>query len=263
MKKILLTGATDGIGRVTAEELAKQGHYLFLHGRNAQKLQQVQEELLSAYPQAQMEIFQADLSILAHVHSLAKEIAQKHNSLDVIINNAGIFVVDAAARMTKDGLDVRLAVNTVAPFILTTKLMPLLHKESRVVNVSSAAQAPVDFALFTQPSVLDDDMAYAQSKLALIMWTMEMAHLYPRGPLFIAVNPKSFLGSKMVQQAYGKQGYDLRIGADILCQAALSADFSQASGKYFDNDYGMFSKPHPFAHNAENRKKLFGILEKL
>ncbi len=258
MKKILLTGATDGIGFETAKMLASAGHHLLLHGRNESKLHKVKKELISLYPTVLVEIFQADFASLTQVQNFADNIAAHHAGLDVLINNAGVFTSDTPS--TEDGLDVRFAVNTIAPYLLTKKLVPNMHHASRVISLGSAAQAPVDFEAFAQYSPLPADMAYAQSKLALTMWNMEMAHMHPQGPIFITVNPKSFLGSKMVMEAYGKQGYDLTIGAKIVCDAALSKAFDHASGMYFDNDYGRFVDPHPFAMDGDNRQKLMSIL---
>ncbi len=261
MKNILLTGATDGIGLETAKVLVQDGHNVLLHGRNAEKLEQLKQALLSMHAKANMTTFQADFAHIEQVQSMAREVMAQYTSLDVIINNAGVFMVGEDQNMTDDGLDVRFAVNTVAPYVLTKALLPLLHANSRVVNLGSAAQAPVDFEALIKPKSLAPDMAYAQSKLALTMWSMEMAHRYAQGPIFITVNPKSFLGSKMVREAYGQQGHDVRIGADILCQAALSEAFASANGKYFDNDYGRFASPHPFALQAENRQALMEILD--
>ncbi len=261
MKNILLTGATDGIGLETAKTLVQEGHRLLLHGRSVDKLAQVRAMLLAHTPEAQIELYTADFSQLQDVRDMAEAIKAKHTRLDVLINNAGVFVLDAKAQRTASGLDKRFMVNTVAPYVLTKALLPLLHKESRVVNLGSAAQAPVDFAALAEGHSLSQDMAYAQSKLALIMWTMFMAEQHPEGPVFIAVNPKSFLGSKMVREAYGKQGYNLGIGADILRQAALDAAFATANGKYFDNDYEEFREPHPFALSHAHRSALIKLLD--
>jgi NAD(P)-dependent dehydrogenase (short-subunit alcohol dehydrogenase family) len=122
----------------------------------------------------------------------------------------------------------------------------MLGRTGRVVNLSSAAQAPLDPGALAGPSPLPDGTVYAQSKLALTMWTFHMASQND-GLVIVAVNPKSFLGSKMVKEAYGVEGADLRIGADILCRAALSDEFADASGEYFDNDIGQFASPHPDA----------------
>ncbi len=247
-KIILLTGATDGIGLQTAKQLAAEGHHLLLHGRNPQKLQSAVEAVSAINGAGKVESFVGDLSQLSSINALANEIAQLHGKLDVIINNAGVFATPNVE--TKEGLDVRFAVNTVAPYMLTKALLPLLHDKGRVVNLSSAAQAPVDVSAIGAAPRLSDNAAYAQSKLAILMWTQELAAQHPNGPMFVAVNPASFLGSKMVKEAYGVAGGDLSIGADILCRAALSDEFADASGKYFDNDIGQFAKPHADALKA-------------
>ncbi len=256
MKTILLTGATDGIGLESAKDLVKDGHRLILHGRNDEKLQKLKSNLLGINKNAKIILIRADLSIMSEVHKMADEILGLGIELDVIINNAGVFVVKDAK--TADNIDVRFAVNTVAPYVLTKKLLPILNTGGRVVNLSSAAQTAVNLKSFAPRS--SDGEAYAESKLAITMWSMELAK--DTGVNIIAVNPKSFLGSKMVKEAYGRQGYDLKIGADILRRAALSDVFENAGGKYFDNDYGVFADPHPFALSENNRKELIKILDK-
>lgn len=240
-KTILITGSTDGIGLETARMLAAQGHRVLVHGRNPEKVERVADELNA-------ESYVADLSRLSDVESLAKAVMEKHETLDVLINNAGVFRVPNP--LTAAGLDVRFVVNTVAPYLLAKRLLPLFDHAGRIVNLSSAAQAPLSPADLTKPSPLSNSMIYAQSKLALTMWSFHMAaELGDNGPAVIAVNPASMLGSKMVKEAYGVRGGDLRIGADILCRAALSDEFADASGKYFDNDSGQFAPPHPDARN--------------
>ena len=127
------------------------------------------------------------------------------------------------------------------------------------MNLSSAAQAPVNLQAFLNKQSFGDGEAYAQSKLALTMWSSGMAHeLGASGPMIVAVNPASFLGSKMVKEAYGHAGHDLRIGADILTRAALSEEFATASGRYYDNDRKAFSDPHP---DALDPSKTLQVLE--
>ncbi len=260
-KTILLTGATDGIGLETAKQLASEGHVLLLHGRSEEKLERVKTDLLVLYPNAKIDSFAADFASLEDVHRMVKNIKLAHSRIDVIINNAGIFITDSTR--TKDGFDVRFCVNTIAPYIITKGLWSLLDGTSRIINLSSAAQAPFDLSVIKQGAPLSHDQAYAMSKLALTMWTMKLAEMHPNGPMLVAVNPKSFLGSKMVKQAYGREGYDLRIGADILVRASLSDEFQNASGKYFDNDRGTFAKAHPFAYDEAAQDELVRWLDSL
>lgn len=261
MKTILITGSTDGIGLATAKMLTKQGHKVLLHGRTPAKVEAAKKEL-SVLAGGEIESYAADLSKISAVENLVTAVAEMHGKLDILINNAGVFKMGLV--VTEDGLDTRFMVNTIAPYLLTQRLLPLLGTEGRVVNLSSAAQAPVDPGAIAKPRNLDDGTAYAMSKLALTMWTRVLAEkLGNDGPMIVAVNPKSLLGSKMVRDAYGVTGGDLNIGADILCRAALSDEFADASGKYFDNDIGRFSSPHPDALNPGLCAELVATVEKI
>jgi len=259
-KIILITGSTDGIGLETAKMLVSMGHHVLLHGRNPAKLESAQETL-SALPGAgPVESYVADLSRMADVEAFAKAVAESHPKLDVLINNAGVYAVPDP--ITQDGLDARFAVNTITPYLLTQRLLPLLGKSGRVVNISSAAQSPVDPKALAGQGRLTDNAAYAQSKLALTMWSRALAmSLKDGGPAIIAVNPGSMLGSKMVKDAYGVAGGDLAIGAQILARAALADEFAGASGQYFDNDSGQFASPHPDALDPQKAEEIVGAIE--
>ncbi len=259
-KTILITGATDGIGLETARMLVSMGHNVMLHGRSPAKLENVERALRDIAGGGQVECHVADLSRMADVEALAEAVAEKHEKLDVLINNAGVFTTSDP--VTRDGIDVRFVVNAIAPYLLTKRLLPLLGVSGRVINLSSAAQATVEPKALVGRVGLSDMEAYAQSKLALTMWSRHMAlSQKDDGPAIIAVNPASMLGSKMVKQAFGVAGRDLRIGAEILCRAALADEFGAASGRYFDNDSGRFAAPHPDALNPQKTEKIVRVIE--
>ena len=262
-KKIMITGATDGIGLETAKMLAQQEHHILIHGRTPTKLSKVETGLSRLSKDAIIESYVADLSSLSEVGALANQVKSEHEKLDVLINNAGVYKVSEVT--TSDNLDVRFVVNTIAPYLLTQKLLPLFDATGRIVNLSSAAQSTVNLeALISSNAGKLDGPVYAQSKLALTMWSIELANtLLDNGPSVIPVNPASFLGSKLVKEAYGVDGNDLAIGADILCRAALSDEFANASGKYFDNDSGLFKDPHADALNPAKNRKLVEALDRL
>ena len=257
MKKILLTGATNGIGYETAKLLVTAGQHVLLHGRNSDRLDEVKTELTAMNGAASIQCYEADLSQLSQVSSLADQILSDHESLDVLINNAGVF--KTSNPINSDGLDVRFVVNTHAPFLLSQRLLPVMALDGRVVNLSSAAQAPVSLQGLTGQSRLSDDMdAYAQSKLALTMWSRELALSDTKeGVSYIAVNPGSMLATKMVKDAFGVDGRDISIGANILYRASLSDEFANVSGQYFDNDSGEFAQPHG---DALDRQKCQAVI---
>jgi NAD(P)-dependent dehydrogenase (short-subunit alcohol dehydrogenase family) len=257
-KTILITGSTDGIGLEAAKSLAAQGHTVLLHGRNPEKLSAVKNKHAAV---KNAESYVADLSDLKSVQTLATDIAAKHNHLDVLINNAGVF--KTAKPITKDGFDIRFVVNTIAPYFLMQRLLPLMSNTGRILNLSSAAQAPVSRSAFFGETQLSDGAAYAQSKLALTMWSRHMADTLENGPTIISVNPGSFLRTKMVKEAYGSDGKDIAIGSDILTRLATGPQYSESNGHYFDNDSGQFASPHPDAMNPQKNKQIIEWMEAL
>ncbi|MEO1574355.1 MAG: SDR family NAD(P)-dependent oxidoreductase [Pseudomonadota bacterium] len=261
-RTILLTGATDGIGYETAKRLVADGHTVLVHGRSADKLARTLEALTRINAQATVRAYRADLSSLADVDALAESVAGDFPVIDVLINNAGVFKTPHTR--TTDGYDVRFVVNTLAPYRLTMKLLAHMPTDGRVVNLSSAAQAPVDVDALLGRKALSDSAAYAQSKLAITMWSFHLAKvLGPDAPAIIAVNPASLLGSKMVKEAYGTPGKDIGIGAQILVEAALDPRFADATGRYFDNDRGQFASPHPDALDPQKNQALVALIDDL
>jgi len=255
-KIIFITGATDGIGKLTASMLAAQGHKVLLHGRNPGKLEAAAAEI-----GGDTESYIADLSRMAEVEAMTTQILDRHKQIDVLINNAG--VLKAPNTQTPEGLDLRFVVNTLAPYLLTQRLLPIIPKAGRIVNLSSAAQALVDINAMTGHRTLSDMDAYSQSKLAITIWSQELAKELSEGPMVVAVNPGSLLASKMVKEGFGVAGNDLSIGAEILCKAALDDSFANASGKYFDNDSGRFRPPNAGAQNAKQVKAVMQTIHEL
>lgn len=253
-KTILITGSTDGIGLLTAQTLAEDGHRILLHGRSKSKL-----DAAAAQVSGTVETFAADLSHVGDVRNFASEVREKHDRLDVLINNAGVLKI--ASTRTEAGHDVRFMVNTFAPYVLTRALLPIIPKDGRIVNLSSAAQATVNLDAMQGDTQLSDMDAYAQSKLAITIWSRELAKELSDGPIVVAVNPGSLLASKMVKEGFGVAGNDLQIGADILREAAIGASFSDASGKYFDNDSGHFAQPHTAALDPDHSTQVMQGIE--
>ena len=262
MKTILITGSTDGIGKLVAQELAIKGHHLLLHGRSTAKVEQLVNELKTISNNEHINGFVADFSELSEVEKMVVQILDKYDSLDVIMNNAGVFFTDTP--LNSKNHDVRFVVNYLAPFVLTNGLISLLNKSNspRVVNLSSAAQAPVNKEVLLGKEKATAQQAYAQSKLALTMWSFYFAKQHTSIST-IAVNPGSLLNTKMAQEAYGQHWSSANKGSDILLELALSDDYKDSSGLYFDNDLGDFNKAHSEAYIDSKIEELISVTQKI
>ncbi|SHK20770.1 Short-chain dehydrogenase [Maribacter aquivivus] len=260
MKHILITGSTDGIGKLLALHLAKEGHFVAIHGRSDAKLAATLKEIKQQSNNENVIGFLADFSDLNAVKKMAEEVAEKMPVIDVLVNNAGVFKakIDTAA----NGVDVRLVVNYLAPYQFTNAVLPLLKKADapRIVNLSSAAQSPVSLNALQGGISLGANDAYAQSKLALTMWSFYLAKQEPSISV-IAVNPGSLLDTKMAKEAYGQHWSPAEKGVDILYDLAMTD--SAETGKYFDNDKGNYAQAHPDAYDAKKIEELLSLTNTL
>ncbi len=259
-KTILITGSTDGIGKLAAIQLAKDGHTVLLHGRNAAKLDDVILEVKRLTSNENVKGFVADFSNLAAVRAMAKKISEEVSAIDVLINNAGIF--NSPSSQNKAGLDIRMVVNYLAPYLLTKNLLPVIEKGTapRILNLSSAAQNPVSYDVLSGKEKQSERISYGQSKLALTMWSFHLAKQL-KDIVVIAVNPGSLLNTKMVQEAFGQFWASADKGATILYDLAISDEYSLDTGKYFDNDQGAFGNAHADAYDETKIGKLISVTE--
>lgn len=261
-KTILITGSTDGIGKLAAIKLAEEGHKVYLHGRNAQKLAALVTEIRSTSHNEEVDGFTADFSDLQAVQHMATEVTEKLSSLDVLINNAGIF--NSKPLVNQEGMDIRYVVNYLAPWVLTEALLPMLEKgtDPRLINLSSAAQAPVSYDILQGKSTGSERATYAQSKLALTMWSFHLAKKYPTLSV-VALNPGSLLNTNMVREAFGHHWSSADKGANIIHELAVSDKHEGITGKYYDNDQGSYGQAHADAYDAQEVEKLIQTTKSL
>lgn len=263
-KHILITGSTDGIGKLAAIKLAKDGHQIYLHGRNAVKLAAVISEIKELSNNENISGFTADFSDMEAVRRMAKQVNEEVSKIDVLINNAGIF--NSSESQNKAGLDIRYAVNYFAPYLLTNELIPLLKKGTapRIINLSSAAQDRISYEALAGKEQPSERATYGQSKLALTMWSFRLAKTLENIAV-IAVNPGSLLNTNMVRAAFGQFWSSADKGGDILYDLAVSDEYKGVSGKYFDNDKGeikgTFGEAHPDAYDEAKIDKLIEVTE--
>ncbi|MEO9885405.1 MAG: SDR family NAD(P)-dependent oxidoreductase [Balneola sp.] len=259
-KTIFITGSTDGIGKLAAKKLAAEGHKIIVHGRNPDKLKSVLSELKAENTDVTGYI--ADFSDLRSVKKLTQEIIENNSVIDVLINNAGIY--KSKSHTTGEGLDVRFTVNYLAPYLLTKSLLPIIKQSasSRVINLSSAAQSTVSFDALLGKHMISDQAAYAQSKLALTMWSFFLAN-EDSNINVIAVNPGSLLNTNMVKEAFGRHWSSPEKGASILYDLAVSETYKDDSGSYFDNDLGAFNQAHTDAYNQNKISELISTTEEI
>jgi NAD(P)-dependent dehydrogenase (short-subunit alcohol dehydrogenase family) len=259
---VLVTGATDGLGRRVALELAGRGAKVLLHGRSRERCEGVVEQVRRHTGGQEPRYYLADLSSLGAVRGLAEQIFSEHDRLDVLVNNAGVIATEREE--TEDGLELTFAVNYLAHFLLTNLLVPLLRDSApaRVVNVSSAGQSSVDFGNVMLERGYDAMRAYTQSKLAQVMFTLELAERL-RGIEVTtnALHPATLMDTKMVLETFGRASSSVREGAEATVRLAVSPELEGVTGRYFD---GLReARANRQAYDAEARKRLWYLSEEL
>jgi NAD(P)-dependent dehydrogenase (short-subunit alcohol dehydrogenase family) len=256
-KVALVTGSTDGVGRYVAARLANAGVHVIVHGRDRMRAERLVDEIHEAGGTAQY--YLADFAALAAVRALAESVIADHCRLDVLINNAGI---GAAGRYggrheSRDGYELRFAVNYLAGFLLTRRLLPLLRDtgNARIVNVSSVGQMPIDFADVLLTRGYSGARAYCQSKLAQIMFTIDLAEeLAGTGIAVNALHPATYMDTSMVRADGISPVSTVAQGGDAILQLAVLPPGSERTGRYFD---GMTTaRAHPQAYDTAARARL-------
>ncbi|MFJ9630868.1 SDR family NAD(P)-dependent oxidoreductase [Streptomyces sp. NPDC091280] len=232
---ILLTGATDGMGRELARELAAQGASLILHGRNAAKGAELLAELRESTGNDRLSYELADFSSLEDIRKLADRILSTHDRLDALVNNAGIGV-ELVRHESQDGLELTFQVDYLAAYMLSCRLAPLLVRSApaRIINVSSAGQAPIDFRDVMLERNWDGVQAYCQAKLAQISLTLDLAErLRGTGVTANALHPASYMPTKMVVNLFTPQS-TVAEGVHSTLRLITDPALDDVTGTYFN-----------------------------
>ena len=259
---ILVTGATDGLGRLVAARLAAGGATVLLHGRSRERLEKTFEGIREETGSERLRLYVADLSSLGDVRGLAGQILSSEERLDVLVNNAGIISRDR--RESEDGYELTFAVNFLSHFLLTRLLLPLVRESApaRVVNVASAGQSPIDFDDPMLERGYDAMRAYSVSKLAQITFTFELAErLAGTGVSVNALHPASLMDTKMVTETFGYTMSTVEEGARATVRLAASPELEGVTGRYFDGERESRAKGQ--AYDVEARRRLWALSESL
>mgnify|MGYP003287936009 CR=1 FL=1 len=255
---VLVTGATDGLGRALARELARRGATVLLHGRDQERLEETRREIEQATGNDRLDSHRADLSSLQQVRRLGREVAAQQARLDVLVNNAGI-AGEGPRELSADGVELRFAVNYLAPFLLTRLLLPLLRRSApaRIVNVASVGQVPIDFDDVMLERGYDGLRAYRQSKLAQVMFTFELAErLRAAGEPGVTVNalhPATLMDTKMALQTFGYAMSTIQDGVEATLRLAVAPELDGVTGRYFDRLREARANPQAYDRAARER----------
>lgn len=255
-KAVLITGATDGLGRGLADAVAAAGGTLLLHGRDPERLQRVEREVRERHPNVQMRSYRADFSALAEVEAVARGVQEREERLDVLVNNAGIGanVPGGGERQeSADGIELRFAVNYLAGYVLTRRLLELLQRSApaRIVNVSSAGQMALDFDDLMLEHDYNGTRAYCQSKLAQILFTFTLAEeLKASGVAVTALHPATYMPTKIVPSPAST----LEEGVQATMRLVADPELADLSGVYFNRQ--RRAEPDPQALDPAARRAL-------
>jgi len=262
---ILVTGATDGIGRGAALELARRGARVLLHGRDASRVEAARGAIAGETGSERLETYVADFASLADVRRLAEQVQARHQRLDVLLNNAGVGR-GPRGRQTRDesadGYELHFQVNYLAPFLLQHLLLPLLRRAApaRIVNVASIGQEPIDFDDVMLEREYESMRAYRQSKLALVMASFELAGRLDSGEVTVnALHPGTLLDTKMVREGFGTPMGPIETGIEAEVYLAVSPDLDGVTGEYFDRTNR--ARANAQAYDMRAREELWRLSE--
>lgn len=273
-KTTLITGATSGIGRATAFEIAKQGHILILPCRNMEKGELLKAEIIADSGNEKVHLFECDLSSQQSIRTAAKEILSKFDTIDILINNAGIH--SPKLELTEDNIEKTFAVNHLAYFLLTGLLLEAVNnsKNGRIINVASRSHKEIKLNASTlpYPKYYSRYIAYKRSKLANVMYTIDLAErlrdanvtvnsMHP-GLVYTAIGMESPSIFRKIADQYKKRfARSPEKGAETVVYLATSDEVEGVTGKYFiDKQEAAMSR---YVSDEDVRKELWELCEEL
>jgi NAD(P)-dependent dehydrogenase (short-subunit alcohol dehydrogenase family) len=264
---VLITGATDGLGKGVATELARRGATVLVHGRDKRRIDAALAEIREETGNERSRGYLADFSSLADVRRLADQVRATEPRLESLFNNAGIGRSSGGRQYREesaDGNELRFAVNYLAPFLLTQLLLPLLRESApaRVVNVASLGQAPIDFDDVMLKEGYEGARAYARSKLALIMFSLELAERLRDDEITVnCLHPATMMPTKIVLEASLPTVDTLEHGIEAAVRLVAGPEVEGVTGRFFDRSTEATADGQ--AYDRAFRQRLWELSEAL
>lgn len=261
-KIILVTGATDGIGKETARILAGMGMKVVIHGRSRENALAASDTISEETANASVDHCFGDFASLPEVREMAASIERKYDRLDVLINNAGIF--EKVRKTSHDGYELTFTVNHLAPFLLTGLLLPMIRRsaDGRIINVASMAHASsIDFRDLQLEKHYEGYKAYSLSKLCNVMFTFELAERMKGTGITANCLHPGVIRTKLLREGFGMGGASLASGAETPVWLAVSDEIKGVSGRYYVNKNER--RPAAFAYDKKARERLWAESERL
>lgn len=265
-KTVMITGATDGLGKFLADDFAEKGASVLMHGRNREKGQTAVQEIKKATGNDNLSYYNADFASLEEVRQLVQQVNADHNRLNLLINNAGIGFGESGSgrQLSEDGHELRFQVNYLAGFMLTLGLLDLLRKSepARIVNVASIGLEELDFDNLMLEKDYSGYRAYCQSKLAQVMFTIELAERLGDANVTVnALHPATYMDTNMVREAGISPANSVEKGGEAVKYVATSRELEDVTGEFFN--VKSPSRVNGQAYDKRVRQRLWDISEEL
>jgi len=261
-KTILLTGATDGIGKQTAFMLAERQDIILIHGKRQNQGNKIKNEIIKKTQNKNVFYFNANFTSFEEIKNLSSKIHKQFSHIDILINNAGIY--ENKKTILDNGIEKTFMVNHLAPFSLTLQLLDLLQESSKIahiINVSSMIHANnIDFENLNGEKYYSGDAAYAMTKLCNILFTNELSQMLKDKKIRVNALHPGVINTKLLSSGWGRFGSTTIEGAKRILYLAYSDKIKYVSGKYFVND--KITKSVPLSDDNTIRKKLWEVSQR-
>ncbi len=253
-KTILITGATDGIGKATAELLVNSGYEIIIHARNSEKGEKTTSEIQQKTGNTAVKFIAADFSKLSDIDNMVNELYSNTEKIDVLINNAGVYREEK--NILPNGMEESFMINYLSHFYLTTELLPLLKvsEQARIINVSSMIHGgAIDFNNLQGKVNFTGNSAYSLSKLCNILFTYKLADKLKDSRITVNAAHPGVINTKLLIAGWGAMGEDVKHAAKRLSYLAVNEELQNITGKYFINNRQTRSTAVSYKKDIQNK----------